>query len=133
MISPHKNKGLSWGFDQAKALRSIDPSDEAIQVEVPIVRRGPTTRSGTRALREGFTKAVQQILDRDGQTDQDQLLIEEMVQLKIQDQAGPTEVQDATGPIQFRLNQAGRLISTSELGPDPISISSTPTLHGSEN
>ena len=108
-------------------------NDEAIQVEVPVVRRGPTTRSGTRALREGFTKAVQQILDRDGQTDQDQLLIEEMVQLKIQDQAGPTEVQDATGPIQFRLNQAGRLISTSELGPDSISISSTSTLPGFEN
>ncbi|KAG5413256.1 hypothetical protein IGI04_000823 [Brassica rapa subsp. trilocularis] len=80
--------------------------DEAIQVEVPIVRRGPTTRSGTRALRE------------DGQTDQDQLLIEKMVQLKIQDQAGPKEVQDAADPIQFRLNQAGLLISTSELGPD---------------
>ncbi|KAF3563088.1 hypothetical protein DY000_02017671 [Brassica cretica] len=65
--------------------------DEAIQVEVPIVRRGPTTRSGTRALRKGFTKAVQQILDQDRQTDQEQLLIEEMVQLKIQDRAGPTE------------------------------------------
>ncbi|KAG5385166.1 hypothetical protein IGI04_036636 [Brassica rapa subsp. trilocularis] len=89
--------------------------DEAIQVEVPIVRRGPTTQSGTRALREGFTKAVQHILDQDGQTDQDQLLIEKMVQLKIQDQAGPKEVQDAADPIQFRLNQAGLLISTSEL------------------
>ncbi|KAF3575610.1 hypothetical protein DY000_02035383 [Brassica cretica] len=55
-----------------------------------------------------------------------------MVQLKIQDQAGPTEVQDAAGPIQFRLNQAGRLISTSELEPDSISISSTLTLPGSE-
>lgn len=104
----------------------------AIQVEVPIVRRGPTTRSGTRALREVFTKAVQQILDRDRQTDKDQLLIEEMVQLKIQDQAGPTEVQDAAGPIQFRLNQARLLISTSELGPDSIPTSSTPTLSGSE-
>ncbi|KAF2558392.1 hypothetical protein F2Q68_00016323 [Brassica cretica] len=101
---------------EGKALRwAMENIDEAIQVEVPIVRRSPTTRSGTRALREGFTKAVQQILDRDGPTDQDQLLIEEMVQLKIQDQAGPTEVQDAAGPIQFRLNQAGRLISTSEL------------------
>ena len=107
-------------------------NDEAIQVEVPIVRRGPTTRSGTRALREGFTKAVQHILDQDGQTDQDQLLIEKMVQLKIQDQAGPKEVQDAADPIQFRLNQAGLLISTSELGPDSVSISSTPTLSGSE-
>ncbi|KAF3532020.1 hypothetical protein DY000_02038974 [Brassica cretica] len=89
--------------------------DEAIQVEVPIVRRGPTTRSGTRALREGFTKAVQQILDRDGQTGQEQLLIEEMVQLKIQDQAGPTEVQDSTGPIQFRLNQAGQTVNNFNL------------------
>lgn len=26
MNSPHKNKGLSWEFDQAKALRSMDPS-----------------------------------------------------------------------------------------------------------
>ncbi|KAF3592634.1 hypothetical protein DY000_02021449 [Brassica cretica] len=89
--------------------------DEAIQVEVPIVRRGPTTRSGTRALREGFTKAVQLILDRDGQTDQEQLLIEEMFQLKIQDQAGPAEVQDATGLIQFRLNQAERTRSATPL------------------
>ena len=83
-------------------------------------------------MREGFTKAVQHILDQDGQTDQDQLLIEKMVQLKIQDQAGPKEVQDAADPIQFRLNQAGLLISTSELGPDSVSISSTPTLSGSE-
>ncbi|XP_056848903.1 uncharacterized protein LOC130499034 [Raphanus sativus] len=77
-------------------------NDEAIQVEVPIIRRGPTTRSGTKAIREGFSKAVQQILDQDGQTGQNQLLIKEMVQLKIQDQAGSIEVQDSAGPIQFR-------------------------------
>ena len=67
--------------------------DEAIQVVVPIVRHGLSTRSGAKAIREGFSKAVQQILDQDGQTGQNQFLIEEMVQLKIQDQAGP---------IQFR-------------------------------
>ncbi|KAF2569057.1 hypothetical protein F2Q68_00026280 [Brassica cretica] len=104
----------------------------SVNSDARIRRRGPTTRSGTRALREGFTKAVQQILDRDGQTDQDQLLIEKMVQLKIQDQAGTTEVQDAAGPIQFRLNQAGLLISTSELVADSVHTSSTPTLPGSE-
>ncbi|XP_056852919.1 uncharacterized protein LOC130502196 [Raphanus sativus] len=54
-------------------------NDEAIQVEVPIIRHGPTNRSGTKAIREGFSKAVQQILDQDGQTGQNQLLIEEMV------------------------------------------------------
>ncbi|KAG2241307.1 hypothetical protein Bca52824_096709 [Brassica carinata] len=52
---------------------------------VPEVGR-PTTRVEPGLCRGSFTKAVQQILDRDGRL-QDQLLIEEMVQLKIQDQA----------------------------------------------
>ena len=60
-------------------------NDKAIQVEVPIVRRGPTTQSGAKAIRECFFNVVQQILDQDGQTGHNQLLIEEMVQLKIQD------------------------------------------------
>ncbi|KAG2250142.1 hypothetical protein Bca52824_080278 [Brassica carinata] len=30
--------------------------DAAIQIEVPLVRRGPTTRSGARAIRVGFSK-----------------------------------------------------------------------------
>ena len=55
-------------------------NDAAIQVEVPIVTSGPSTRSGAKAIRFGFSKAVQQILDQD-----EELLIEEMVQLKIQD------------------------------------------------
>ena len=77
-------------------------NDAAIQIEVPVVRRGPTTRSGAKAIRLSFSKAVQQILDQDVQTDQDKLLIEEMIQLKIQDQASSIEVQDQAGPIQFR-------------------------------
>ncbi|KAF8046567.1 hypothetical protein N665_3613s0003 [Sinapis alba] len=61
-------------------------SDAAIQVEVSIIRRGPTTRSGARIIREEFSKTVQEMMDQDDQTGHNQLLIEEMVQLKIQDQ-----------------------------------------------
>ena len=101
--------------------------DEAIQIEVPIVRLGPTTRSGSRAIRAGFSKDVQQILDQDGQTGQNQLLIEEMIQLKIEDQAGPIEVQDHAGPIQFKSlgqNRTGQIISTCDLGSDSSPIQS---------
>ena len=114
--------------------RFLPISDAAIQVEVPIVRRGPTTRSGTRAIREGFSKAVQQILDQDGQTDQNQLLIEDMCQLKIQDPTGPMEVHSA-GPIQFTSfsqNQAGLNISISDLNSNPILIPSNQFDSGSE-
>lgn len=110
-------------------------NDEAIQVEVPIIRRGPTTRSGTKAIREGFSKAVQQILDQDGQTGQNQLLIEEMVQLKIQDQAGSIEVQDSAGLLQFRSlhqNQSGFIISTFNLGSESISNPTDHIASGSE-
>ena len=99
--------------------------DAAIQIEVPVVRRGPTTRSGARAIRLGFSKAVQQILDQDVQSGQEELLIEEMIQLKIQDQAGSIEVQDQTGPIQFRSlaqNRTGLTISTCDLGSDHVPI-----------
>ena len=102
--------------------------DEAIQVELPIIRCGPTTRNGAKVIREGFFKAVQEILDQDVETGQNQLLIEEMVQLKIQDQAGPIEVQDQADPIQFRSlsqNRTGLIISLS----DPSSTS-TPIQSG---
>ncbi|KAF8090857.1 hypothetical protein N665_0463s0016 [Sinapis alba] len=102
-------------------------NDEAIQVEVPIVRRGPTTRSGTNAIREGFSKAVQHILDQDGQSSQNQLLIEEMIQVKIQDQTGTIEVQDQAGPIQFNPSgqtQSGLTISMCEIGSDSSLIQS---------
>ncbi|KAF3602303.1 hypothetical protein F2Q69_00037672 [Brassica cretica] len=82
---------------------------------------------GTKAIRLGFSKAVQQILDQDVQTDQDQLLIEEMIQLKIQDPAGSIEVQDQAGPIQFRSlaqNRTGLIISTCDLGSDSVPIQS---------
>lgn len=100
-------------------------NDAAIQVEVPIVTSGPTTRSGAKAIRLGFSKAVQQILDQD-----EELLIEEMVQLKIQDPAGPIEVQDQAGSLQFRSlgqNQTGLTISTCDLGSD-----TSPSSAGSE-
>ncbi|KAG5378266.1 hypothetical protein IGI04_026108 [Brassica rapa subsp. trilocularis] len=103
--------------------------DEAIQVEVPIIRCGPTTRNGAKVIREGFFKAVQEILDQDKETGQNQLLIEEMVQLNIQDQAGPIEVQDQADPIQFRSlsqNRTGLIIS-----PSNPSSTSTPIQSGS--
>ena len=90
-----------------------------------MVRCGPTTRSGARAIRLGFSKAVQQILDQDVQTGQEELLIEEMIQLKIQDLAGPIEVQDQASPIQFRSlaqNRTGLTISTCDLSSDPVPI-----------
>ena len=93
-------------------------NDEAIQIEVSIVRRGLTTRSGAKAIREGFSKAVQQILDQDGQTGQNQLVIEEIIQLKIQDQAGPIEFRS------FGQNRTGQIISTCDLGSDPFPIQS---------
>ncbi|KAG5377638.1 hypothetical protein IGI04_025480 [Brassica rapa subsp. trilocularis] len=48
-----------------------------------------------------------------------------MVQLKIQDQAGPIEVQDQAGPIQFRSfdhNRTGLIIYTCDLGSDSFPI-----------
>ena len=111
-------------------------NDAAIQIEVPVVRRGPTTRSGTRAIREGFSKAVQHILDQDGQTDQNQLLIEDMIQLKLQDPTGAIEVPNAAGPIQFRSfgqTQSGSIISISDLVPNSHSHSSNQLDSGSES
>ncbi|XP_048630695.1 uncharacterized protein LOC125604315 [Brassica napus] len=100
-------------------------NDAAFQVQVPVVTSGPTTRSGAKAIRLGFSKAVQQILDQD-----EELLIEEMVQLKMQDPAGPIEVQDQAGSLQFRSlgqNQTGLTISTCDLGSD-----TSPSSAGSE-
>ncbi|KAG5397804.1 hypothetical protein IGI04_019618 [Brassica rapa subsp. trilocularis] len=42
--------------------------------EVPIIRKGPTTRSGSRVIRAGFAKAVQELLAQE-QTGFKQLLI----------------------------------------------------------
>ncbi|KAF3604458.1 hypothetical protein F2Q69_00034955 [Brassica cretica] len=116
-----------WQEWVCSSLSMLSKLDEAIQIEVPIVRLGPTTRSGSRAIRAGFSKAVQQILDQHGQTGQNQLLIEEMIQLKIEDQAGPIEVQDHAGPIQFKSlgqNRTGQIISTCDLGSDSSPIQS---------
>lgn len=91
---------------------------EVTQAEVPLVRKGPTTRSGARVLRGGFSKAVQEMLDQD-QTGLKLLLIQELSKLENEDQSGPIEVQDQSGPIQFSFivhNQNGLTISTFDLG-----------------
>ncbi|KAF2609314.1 hypothetical protein F2Q68_00042941 [Brassica cretica] len=82
-------------------------------------RRGPTTRSGARVIRAGFTKAVQHILEQD-QTGFKQLLIQEMAELKLEDPTDPAEVQDPSGSIQFSStdhSQVGLIISTFSLDP----------------
>ncbi|KAF8095141.1 hypothetical protein N665_0339s0012 [Sinapis alba] len=101
-------------------------NDAAIQVEVPIIRKGPTTRSGARVIREELNKAVQHLMDREGQNHQEQLLIQEMVQLSIQDPDHPLEVYEPPGSIQFQSfikNQAGLVLSLSLLGSAPCSNS----------
>ncbi|KAF8053947.1 hypothetical protein N665_1360s0008 [Sinapis alba] len=101
-------------------------NDAAIQVEVPIIRKGPTTRSGARVIREELNKAVQHLMDREGQNNQEQLLIQEMVQLSIQDPDQPLEVHEPPGSIQFQSliqNQAGLVLSLSHLGSAPCSNS----------
>ncbi|KAF3611828.1 hypothetical protein DY000_02050989 [Brassica cretica] len=80
-------------------LRASIPRNNVVvnQAEVPQVRKGPTTRSGSRVLRDGFTKAVQEMIDQGFK----QLLIQEMSGLKIEDPTKAIEVQDPSGPIQF--------------------------------
>ena len=92
------------------------------QAEVPQVRKSPTTRSGSRVLRDGFTKAVQEMIDQGLK----QLLIQEMPELKIEDPTRPLEVQDQSGLIQFSSivhNQTGLTISTFDLGPNKSNCS----------
>ena len=84
------------------------------QAEVPQVRKSPTTRSGSRVLRDGFTKAVQEMIDQGLK----QLLIQEMSGLKIEDPTKPIDVQDQSGPTQFSSivhNRTGLIISTFDL------------------
>ncbi|XP_056843071.1 uncharacterized protein LOC130495662 [Raphanus sativus] len=92
------------------------------QAEVPQVHKGPTTRSGSARLRNGFTKAVQELIDQDLK----QLLIQEMSGLKIEDPTGSIEVQDQPGPIQFSSivhNRTGLILSTFNLNPSNQPIS----------
>ncbi|KAF2555748.1 hypothetical protein F2Q68_00017063 [Brassica cretica] len=107
--------------DQAGSIEVQDQTGP-IQFRSLAQNRTGLTISTSRAIRLGFSKAVQQILDQDVQSGQEELLIEEMIQLKIQDQAGSIEVQDQTGPIQFRSlaqNRTGLTISTCDLGSKP--------------
>ena len=104
--------------DDEEVLRT-EPSQEGVdvvvnQAEVPQVRKGPTTRSGSRVLRDGFTKAVQEMIDQGLK----QLLIQEMSRLKIEDPTKPIEVQDQSGLTQFSSivhNRIGLIISTFDL------------------
>ncbi|KAF3596269.1 hypothetical protein DY000_02025207 [Brassica cretica] len=62
--------------------------------EVPIIRKGPTTRSGSRVIRAGFAKAVQELLAQE-QTGFKQLLIQELADLKLEDTSEPLEAPDS--------------------------------------
>ena len=87
--------------------------------EVPIIRKGPTTRSGSRVIRAGFAKAVQELLAQE-QTGFKQLLIQELADLKLEDTSEPLEVPDSIHSSQFSSidqNEAGLTISTFILNP----------------
>ncbi|KAF3590630.1 hypothetical protein DY000_02020127 [Brassica cretica] len=62
--------------------------------EIPIIRKGPTTRSGSRVIRAGFAKAVQELLAQE-QTGFKQLLIQELADLKLKDTSEPLEAPDS--------------------------------------
>ncbi|KAL0884755.1 hypothetical protein Bca101_008736 [Brassica carinata] len=102
---------------------------EVTQTEVPQVHSGPTTRSGSVRLRNGFTKAIQELMDQGLK----QLLIQEMSGLKIEAPTCSMEVQDRPDPIQFSTivhNQSGLIISTFHLESDPTSVPSRPSTSG---
>ncbi|KAG5374525.1 hypothetical protein IGI04_042153, partial [Brassica rapa subsp. trilocularis] len=87
--------------------------------EVPIIRKGPTTRSGSRVIRAGFAKAVQELLAQE-QTEFKQLLIQELSDLKLEDTCEPLEVPEPFHSSQFSSigqNEAGLIISTFILNP----------------
>ncbi|KAF3514492.1 hypothetical protein F2Q69_00006953 [Brassica cretica] len=74
----------------------------------------PTTRSGSRVIRAGFAKAVQELLAQE-QTGFKQLLIQELADLKLEDTSEPLEVPDSSHSSQFSSidqNEAGLTIST---------------------
>ena len=87
--------------------------------EVPIIRKGPTTRSGSRVIRAGFAKAVQELLAQE-QTGFKQLLIQELADLKLEDTSESLEAPDSIHSSQFSSidhNEAGLTISTFILNP----------------
>ncbi|KAF2590721.1 hypothetical protein F2Q70_00039379 [Brassica cretica] len=87
--------------------------------EVPIIRKGPTTRSGSRVIRAGFAEAVQELLAQE-QTGFKQLLIQELADLKLEDTSEPLEAPDSIHSSQFSSidhNEAGLTISTFILNP----------------
>ena len=87
--------------------------------EVPIIRKGPTTRSGSRVIRAGFAKAVQELLAQE-QTGFKQLLIQELSDLKLEDTGEPLEVPDPVHLSQFSSisqDEVGLTISTFILNP----------------
>ncbi|KAF3551418.1 hypothetical protein DY000_02009435 [Brassica cretica] len=67
---------------------------EVPTTEVPTIRKGPTTRSGSRVIRAGFAKAVQELLAQE-QTGFKQLLIQELADLKLEDTSEPLEAPDS--------------------------------------
>ena len=77
--------------------------------EVPIIRKGPTTRSGSRIIRAGLAKAVQELLAQE-QTGFKELLIQELSDLKLEDTGEPLEVPgpsiQASSPPSARMKLA---------------------------
>ncbi|CAF1919587.1 BnaC02g33130D [Brassica napus] len=111
---------LNDWIEEANALRTLMLRCVAVPTtEVPIIRKGPTTRSGSRVIRAGFAKAVQELLAQE-QTGFKQLLIQELADLKLEDTSKPLEVPDSFHSSQFSSidqNEAGLTISTFILNP----------------
>ncbi|XP_048629617.1 uncharacterized protein LOC125601539 [Brassica napus] len=112
---------------EAKAAKVKARLDQKRKERFPEERKSKLSPRGT-----GPFRVVEKINDNAYKLElpDEELLIEEMVQLKIQDPAGPIEVQDQAGSLQFRSlgqNQTGLTISTCDLGSD-----TSPSSAGSE-
>ncbi|KAF3536253.1 hypothetical protein F2Q69_00024094 [Brassica cretica] len=97
---------LNDWIEEANALRTFMLRCVAVPTtEVPIIRKGPTTRSGSRVIRAGFAKAVQELLAQE-QTGFKQLLIQKLADLKLEDTSEPLEYESQPAT---RCYEAGNL------------------------
>ena len=121
-VCPCVSVGVRQHTQDVRGCQWLSVSTHSVVVpttEVPIIRKGPTTRSGSRVIRAGFAKAVQELLAQE-QTGFKQLLIQELSDLKLEDTGEPLEVPDPFHSSQFSSigqSEAGLTISTFMLNP----------------
>ena len=121
-VCPCVSVGVRQHTQDVRGCQWLSVSTHSVVVpttEVPIIRKGPTTRSSSRVIRAGFAKAVQELLAQE-QTGFKQLLIQELSDLKLEDTSEPLEVPDPFRSSQFSSigqSEAGLTISTFMLNP----------------